>query len=88
MQNTSRFRDLQLRNNLGPLGKTLSKAMSGGAKAVSNGGVRLLRGVDAFWNEFEKGPSNDHEHGSPNQSLGSGKKLKNKGGGRMTCRRF
>ncbi|SAM04076.1 hypothetical protein [Absidia glauca] len=74
IQNTlsNRFRDLQLRNNLGPLGKTLSKAMSGGAKAVSNGGVRLLRGVDAFWNEFEKGPSNDHEHGSPNQSLGSG----------------
>ncbi|KAI8329319.1 transport protein Avl9-domain-containing protein [Chlamydoabsidia padenii] len=75
IQNTlsNRFRDLQLRNNLGPLGKTLSKAMSGGAKAVSNGGVRLLRGVDALWNEFEKGPSsNGHEHDLSNQSIGSG----------------
>ncbi|ORX59583.1 hypothetical protein DM01DRAFT_1333049 [Hesseltinella vesiculosa] len=56
IQNTlsNRFRDLQLRNNLGPLGKSLSKAMTGGAKAVSSGGVRLLRGVDALWNELEK----------------------------------
>ncbi|KAI8096783.1 transport protein Avl9-domain-containing protein [Halteromyces radiatus] len=59
IQNTlsNRFRDLQLRNNLGPLGKTLSKAMSGGAKAVSSGRVRLLRGVDALWNDL---PSYDH----------------------------
>ncbi|CAO3596008.1 unnamed protein product [Absidia cylindrospora] len=71
---TNRFRDLQLRNNLGPFGKTLSKAMSGGAKAVSNGGVRLLRGVDALWNEFEKGPHNEHDHdSSSNTSAGSGK---------------
>ncbi|ORZ09802.1 hypothetical protein BCR42DRAFT_423096 [Absidia repens] len=71
---TNRFRDLQLRNNLSPFGKTLSKAMSGGAKAVSNGGVRLLRGVDALWNEFEKGPHNEHDHdSSSNTSAGSGK---------------
>lgn len=45
---------------MGPLGKTLSKAVSGGAKAVSNGGVRFLRGVDAFWNDFEKNNIEDH----------------------------
>lgn len=33
--------------------------MSGGAKAVSSGRTRLFRGVDALWNEFEKGM--DHE---------------------------
>lgn len=47
----SRLRDLQLKQNLTPIRNTLSKAMSGGAKAVSSGRSKLMKGVDAFWNE-------------------------------------
>ncbi|KAF7729984.1 late secretory pathway protein avl9 [Apophysomyces ossiformis] len=56
IQNTlsNRLRDLQIRQNLAPLRHTLSKAMSGGAKAMSSGRSRLMRGVDAIWNEFER----------------------------------
>ncbi|CAO3609522.1 unnamed protein product [Cunninghamella blakesleeana] len=75
IQNTlsNRFRDLQLRNNLAPIGKTISKAMSGGAKAVSSSGVRILRGVDAFWNDFEKngiegGPSTNNRETTPSSN--------------------
>lgn len=48
--------------------------MSGGAKAVSSGGVRFLRGVDAFWNDFEKNaiegdhPTNNREATSSSSS--------------------
>ncbi|KAI9257848.1 transport protein Avl9-domain-containing protein, partial [Helicostylum pulchrum] len=53
LQNTlsNRLRDLQLKQNLTPIRNTLSKAMSGGAKAVSSGRSKLMKGVDAFWNE-------------------------------------
>ncbi|KAI7852857.1 hypothetical protein BDC45DRAFT_180073 [Circinella umbellata] len=57
IQNTlsNRLRDLQLKQNFQPLRNTLSRAVSGGAKAVSTGGSRLFRGMDALWNEFERG---------------------------------
>ncbi|KAI8141594.1 transport protein Avl9-domain-containing protein [Fennellomyces sp. T-0311] len=57
IQNTlsNRLRDLQLRQNLAPLRNTLSRAVSGSAKAVSSGRSRLIKGMDALWNEFEKG---------------------------------
>jgi hypothetical protein len=55
----SRLRDLQLKQNLAPLRNTLSKAMSGGAKAVSTGRSRFMKGVDAFWNDFERGPNDE-----------------------------
>ncbi|KAI9487840.1 MAG: transport protein Avl9-domain-containing protein [Benjaminiella poitrasii] len=53
IQNTlsNRLRDLQLKQNLAPIRNTLSRAMSGGVKAVSNGRLKL----NAIWNEFEKG---------------------------------
>ncbi|KAG0168554.1 late secretory pathway protein avl9 [Apophysomyces sp. BC1015] len=67
IQNTlaNRLRDLQLRQNLAPLRQTISKAMSGGAKAVSSGRSRLMRGVDAIWNEFDRDiheDSNDSQY--------------------------
>ena len=46
---------MQLRQNFQPLRNTLSRAVSGGAKAVSTGRSRLFRGMDALWNEFERG---------------------------------
>jgi hypothetical protein len=42
--------------------------MSGGAKAVSSGRSRLLKGVDALWNEFERGA---HETGPTDNVSGS-----------------
>ncbi|KAI8640104.1 transport protein Avl9-domain-containing protein [Parasitella parasitica] len=53
IQNTlsNRLRDLQLKQNLAPIRNTLSKAMSGGAKAVFSGRSKL----NAMWNEFERG---------------------------------
>lgn len=42
---------MQLKQNLAPIRNTLSKAMSGGAKAVFNGRSKL----NAMWNEFERG---------------------------------
>ncbi|KAI8092355.1 uncharacterized protein B0P05DRAFT_225238 [Gilbertella persicaria] len=52
LQNTlsNRLRDLQLKQNLAPIRNTLSKAMSGGAKAVSSGRSKL----NAFWNDLER----------------------------------
>ncbi|CEP13761.1 hypothetical protein [Parasitella parasitica] len=66
IQNTlsNRLRDLQLKQNLAPIRNTLSKAMSGGAKAVFSGRSKL----NAIWNEFERGANNDSsakEHHSP-----------------------
>ncbi|ORZ00136.1 transport protein Avl9-domain-containing protein [Syncephalastrum racemosum] len=63
IQNTlsNRLRDLQLRQNFAPLRQSLSRAMSGGAKAVNSGRTRLFRGVDALWNEFEKGMDREEE---------------------------
>ncbi|CDS09209.1 hypothetical protein LRAMOSA10569 [Lichtheimia ramosa] len=57
IQNTlsNRFRELQLKQNLAPLRQTLSRAMSGGAKAFSSGRSKLFKGMDNFWNEFERG---------------------------------
>ena len=55
MNYVSRLRDLQLKQNLAPLRNSLSRAMSGGAKAVSSGRSKLMKGVDAFWNDFERG---------------------------------
>ncbi|KAI9488955.1 transport protein Avl9-domain-containing protein [Zychaea mexicana] len=61
IQNTlsNRLRDLQLRQNLAPLRQTLSRAVSGGAKAMSTGRSRLFRGMDALWNEFERGANDE-----------------------------
>ncbi|KAI9278185.1 hypothetical protein BDA99DRAFT_491415 [Phascolomyces articulosus] len=61
IQNTlsNRLRDLQLRQNLAPLRHTLTRAMTGGAKAVSTGRSRLIRGMDALWNEFERGMNDE-----------------------------
>ncbi|KAG2212399.1 hypothetical protein INT47_001760, partial [Mucor saturninus] len=65
LQNTlsNRLRDLQLKQNLAPIRNTLSKAMSGGAKAVSTGRSKLMKGVDAFWNDSERGPINEGMEG-------------------------
>lgn len=64
----SRLRDLQLKQNLAPIRNTLSKAMSGGAKAVSSGRSKLMKGVDAFWNEFERGAASTNEEGGSSSS--------------------
>lgn len=37
--------------------------MSGGAKAVSTGRSKLMKGVDAFWNDSERGTLNDGAEG-------------------------
>lgn len=37
--------------------------MSGGAKAVSSGRSKLMKGVDAFWNDFERGAVNEETDG-------------------------
>ncbi|KAI8334479.1 transport protein Avl9-domain-containing protein [Blakeslea trispora] len=52
LQNTvaNRLRDLQLKQNLAPIRNTLSKAMSGGAKAMSNGRSKL----NALWTDQER----------------------------------
>ncbi|KAI8983830.1 transport protein Avl9-domain-containing protein [Pilobolus umbonatus] len=57
LQNTlsNRLRDLQLKQNLAPIRNTLSKAMSGGAKAVSSGRSKFMKGVDALWSDMDKG---------------------------------
>jgi hypothetical protein len=67
---SSRLRDLQLKQNLAPIRNTLSKAMSGGAKAVSSGRSKLMKGVDAIWNEFERGAASTNEDGSPREAAG------------------
>lgn len=54
----SRLRDLQLKQNLAPIRNTLSKAMSGGVKAVSSGRSRL----NAFWSDLERSTANEEEH--------------------------
>lgn len=54
---------MQLKQNLAPIRNTLSKAMSGGAKAVSSGRSKLMKGVDAFWNDFERGAVNEGTEG-------------------------
>ncbi|CAO3612613.1 unnamed protein product [Mucor hiemalis] len=61
LQNTlsNRLRDLQLKQNLAPLRNTFSKAMSGGAKAVSSGRSKFMKGVEGFWNDFERGATNE-----------------------------
>ncbi|KAL0076098.1 transport protein Avl9-domain-containing protein [Phycomyces blakesleeanus] len=66
IQNTlsNRLKDLQLRQNLAPLRQTFSKAMSGGAKAVSTGRSRFLKGMDALWTEFERGPQDEINNNS------------------------
>lgn len=33
--------------------------MSGGAKAVSTGRSKFMKGVEGFWNEFERGAANE-----------------------------
>ncbi|KAI8365811.1 transport protein Avl9-domain-containing protein [Choanephora cucurbitarum] len=52
VQNTlaNRLRDLQLKQNLAPIRNTLSKAMSGGAKAMSSGRSKL----NALWSDQER----------------------------------
>ncbi|KAI8365945.1 transport protein Avl9-domain-containing protein [Radiomyces spectabilis] len=79
IQNTisNRLQDFQLRQNLAPLRHTLSKAMSGGVKAVSTGRSRLMRGVDALFNEFERNvhdePHSSRSSDSPQSEAGPSK---------------
>ncbi|KAI9244452.1 transport protein Avl9-domain-containing protein [Sporodiniella umbellata] len=53
LQNTlsNRLRDLQLKQNLVPIKNTLSKAMSGSAKAVSRSSTKFMKGMDALLND-------------------------------------
>ncbi|KAG1178027.1 hypothetical protein G6F70_000019 [Rhizopus microsporus] len=70
LQNTlsNRLRDLQLNQNLAPIRNTLSKAVSGGAKVVSKGSTKFMKGVDAFWNELERSSSETTRNGEPSSS--------------------
>ncbi|GAN01239.1 cytoplasm protein [Mucor ambiguus] len=64
IQNTlsNRLRDLQLKQNLAPIRNTLSRAMSGGAKAMFSGRSKL----NAMWTEFERGANEEgHTKSSP-----------------------
>ncbi|KAL0140934.1 transport protein Avl9-domain-containing protein [Mucor lusitanicus] len=72
IQNTlsNRLRDLQLKQNLAPIRNTLSRAMSGGAKAMFSGRSKL----NAMWTEFERG-ANDEAAGG-----GHGNKSASRGG--------
>lgn len=42
--------------------------MSGGAKAVSTGRSRFMKGIDTFWNDFERGP-NETSSSSSNEAM-------------------
>jgi hypothetical protein len=52
---------LQLKQNLAPIRNTLSKAMSGGVKAVSSGRSRL----NAFWGDLERAANEEETNASP-----------------------